>query len=270
MGFTEFMEKSGRALGKGVKAFKDSMASSANASRLEVAPTISENQELQVGEHVKHSMPDLEQIFGKATAEELRTLAQILKVKNKSGPAIAQALIDRMNGKIPTDSPACDDPYRQIVMAAAEKLKLSVNPETNVEAVESQIAEKVVTNILKKLSPDQKKELEEELKRQAGYDKEISSDFAKIALAAGGGAIVKPILNLVIMSIFPLGWFLGLFVLPSLIVDGGVIAYGLRKYMLRKREPEFHRIIPAIAYIYALREKYDFRNSEPRPVVHGS
>ena len=203
----------------------------------------------------------------KATKEEIRGLAEILKSESPTPDSIIKSLqrnSQSIFGCILGPQPS----YKDIVRQVANKLKIDYKNYHSTREIEIKIAQKVLETVWEKMTPEQREEMEEELRKTAQkFDKTgslVTSASIFVALTAaklsGFGvyllastalgtitsafgftlpfAVYTTISSAIAVIIGPAGWIgAGLFTIWKL------------------TSPSYKRLVPAILYICALRSK---------------
>ena len=213
----------------------------------------------------------IEEILESADERQLSVLSEILKVK-----ADREAILTRLCflgqpkskhfiGSILKRDMNPDRIYREMVRRAAGMLRIRYLPYETTAAIEIRISQKVIKTVWERLSPEQKKELEETLRREAEkFDKTASllasgSIFASLTAAklsglgvymlasaalgllqiGAGGAAYAALAGAIGIIIGPVGW-----------IGAGLFT------VWRLDQPNYRKILPAVIFISALRTGY--------------
>lgn len=118
-------------------------------------------------------MDELRAILEKATAEELQGLADILEIAWDRDTFLSQK-IESLVSVFEDNSQSVfgsvlgsERSYREIVVQAAKKLDVLHLPHETAAEIEVRIARKVFETVWEKMTPEQRQQMEEELKRTA-------------------------------------------------------------------------------------------------------
>ena len=196
-------------------------------------------------------------LLDKATPKERRALAEILEAESPRPEHIVEAF--RWNCQSIFGYLAGSEPsYAQIVQQVAEKL--DINPVgATVEELEVEIARKVLETAWNKMTPEQREEMEAELRRAAQeFDKSGElTESASIFAALTGSQLSR--FGVYLLSSTTLGTLkdvVGVTLTLPLIVMGPVGWIGAGMFAIWKLTgANYKRLIPAILYVSALRAK---------------
>lgn len=176
-------------------------------------------------------------LLDKATPKERRALADILEAESSHSDHIVEAFqwnCQSIFGYLAGSAPS----YSQVVQQVAEKL--DINPVgVTVEELEAEIARKVLKTTWEKMKPEQREEMETELRREAQkFDEGGKLTRSSTIIAALTGA-QRPRFGVSLLSA------------PILIGCIGATLFSVWKLT----GPNYKRLIPAILYVSALRAK---------------
>lgn len=196
-------------------------------------------------------------LLDKATPKERRALAEILEAESPRPEHIVEAF--RWNCQSIFGYLAGSEPsYAQIVQQVAEKL--DINPVgATVEELEVEIARKVLETAWNKMTPEQREEMEAELRRAAQEFDESGelTESASIFAALTGSQLSR--FGVYLLSSTTLGTLkdvVGVTLTLPLIVMGPVGWIGAGMFAIWKLTgANYKRLIPAILYVSALRAK---------------
>ena len=196
-------------------------------------------------------------LLDKATPKERRALAEILEAESPRPEHIVEAF--RWNCQSIFGYLAGSEPsYAQIVQQVAEKL--DINPVgATVEELEVEIARKVLETAWNKMTPEQREEMEAELRRAAQEfdESEELTESASIFAALTGSQLSR--FGVYLLSSTTLGTLkdvVGVTLTLPLIVSGPVGWIGAGMFAIWKLTgANYKRLIPAILYVSALRAK---------------
>lgn len=202
-------------------------------------------------------MEELRQILNKASTEELSNLAEILDANSAHPDRIVEAFWQNSSGNEPS--------YLQIIVQVAKKLDIDYTGLTTKE-IEVRIAQKVLQTVWEEMTPEQRTQMETELRQVAQeFDKEgalllSGSIFATLTAAklsgfgvyllastslsalTGAIGVTLPFVAYTTMSsaiatiLGPVGW-----------IGAGLFA------IWKLSGPNYKRLIPAVLYVSALR-----------------
>lgn len=218
-------------------------------------------------------MNDLKSLLDRASLEDRKALADILKASNPTADAIVNRLWEASQdaaiyifNEIFDDQPS----YYKIVKKAAKKLKIKCGKYESASEMEVKIAQKVMAAILEKMTPEQKQEMEQQLRKTASqFDKggELLGSTS-IFLALTGAQLSG--FGIYLLASTTLGTLTGILgvTLPFVayttmsstiaVIIGPVGWIGAGLFTVwQLTGPNYKRIIPAIIYICALRAKLD-------------
>ncbi len=213
-------------------------------------------------------MEEIRPLIDSATPEERQALADILKAEEPTADSIFNAFWRRcqsvLGWGIMEDRPS----YKEIVHQVAGKLQIPFDSDSDVEAVEIEIMQKVWNTIWEKMTPEQQAELKAQMQKTADeFDKNGAlagsagsvgaltaaqlSGFGVYLLASttlgaltGAVGIALPFAVYTTMSsaisliIGPVGWL-------------GIILF----FTWKLTGANYNRLTQAVIYILALREK---------------
>ena len=172
-------------------------------------------------------MDGLRKLLEKATEEELKGLAEILKAEPTPDSIIdslwwnSQSIFGYAFGNRPS--------YKDIVRQVANKLKVKYEEHYSTKEIEIEIARKVMETVWERITPEQREEMEKKMRENAQEFDETgeAADFDNIfeALIAG--------------RLFGFGIWIG----------AGLFA------IWKLTDTNYKRLIPAVLYISALRSK---------------
>lgn len=210
------------------------------------------------------------EILNKASKEELNGLAKILDVEEKVAATprnLNKELLsnDSLLGNIFTNE---EEKYSKLVRKTAKKVKVNNVANYSVEDLEMKIAQKVFEKMWDKMSPEQRKDLEAELKkiaRENGKEKVIFANagvFAALMAAnlSGFGLYLLATTSLsAITGMMGIGLpfaayttltgAIGYIIGPVGWIGAGLIA------LFSLSGPNYKKVIPSILYISMLRNK---------------
>ncbi|MCM8569694.1 hypothetical protein NE848_09905 [Gramella jeungdoensis] len=209
-------------------------------------------------------------ILSLANDDELKILSEILKTNSQNAVEIIVRLqtlgsniLGKIDQKFPNDKYLLS--YRGILMKVAKKLKFESDAKN--KEIEHKIIVTVLKRSLKRMTPEQKKKFETELRKMAKengskyYATGVSLAFLTSAQLSGFGVYL-----LATTALSTLGSALGLTLsfaaytfltsaLSTIIGPVGWAALGL--YTIWKVfDVNYKKLIPAIIYLHWLREKY--------------
>ena len=196
-------------------------------------------------------------LLDKATPKERRALAEILEAESPRPEHIVEAF--RWNCQSIFGYLAGSEPsYAQIVQQMAEKL--DINPVgATVEELEVEIARKVLETAWNKMTPEQREELEAELRR-------VAQEFDESGELTGSASIFAALTDsqlskfgVYLLSSTTLGTLkdvVGITLTLPFIILGPVGWIGAGMFAIWKLTgANYKRLIPAILYVSALRAK---------------
>jgi uncharacterized protein YaaW (UPF0174 family) len=213
----------------------------------------------------------IEEILESADEGQLSVLSEILKVRADREAILArlcflgQPKSKHFIGSILKRDTSPDRIYREMVRRAAGTLRIRYLPYETTAAIEIRISQKVIKTVWERLSPEQKKELEETLRREAEkFDKTAGllasgSIFASLTAAklSGLGVYMLASAALGLLQIgagsllsTALAGAIGLIIGPAGWIGAGLFT------VWRLDRPNYKKIIPAIIFISALRTGY--------------
>lgn len=213
----------------------------------------------------------IEEVLANASEEQLLVLSRILKVgPNKHVILQRVCFLGQSKSKyfirnIFKKEIDADRIYKELVRRTARKLRIKHLPFETTSAIEVKISQKVIKTVWERLTPDQKKELEDTLRREADkYDKKADliasgSIFASLTAAKLSGLGVY-ILASTALSALQIG--VGSLAYTALssafsIIIGPVGWIGAGLFTIWKLDqPNFRKIIPAMIFISAMRTGY--------------
>lgn len=198
-------------------------------------------------------MRDLKILLAKAEHSDLDKLAQLVGAAEPSPSEISVAIL-KMGGNIPKAGG-----YSAIVRAVAEKMGIPLEESVDLQTLETRISAQYLEDLWKKLSPKQKKDIQQAMLDEGVGDPELFRDPATSA-AAIGLLMSTPGILLGVLNLFTLFLIPGLGLAATLLKYAGILGGG---YLGLKKacEPDYKLLVPAIAYICALRSKYSPKNS---------
>lgn len=214
-------------------------------------------------------MNKLVNLLSRASSEELTGLAEILKASSSNIDDIleafywnSQSILPYFIGNKPT--------YKEIVKQVSKKLKVKYKKYETASEIEIKIAQKVMETIWEKMTPEQRIEMEEELRKTAKkFDKiedlfKVSSMFVALKVAGLSGfkvyllastalgattgfmgitlpfAVYTTMSRAIAVVIGPVGW-----------IGAGLFS------VWQLTGPNYKKLTSAILYICALRAKLD-------------
>ncbi len=218
-------------------------------------------------------MDDLKNLLNRASFDERKALAEILKASQPTADSIVDRLCEKSQdtasyvfNEIFDDHPS----YQKIVRRSAKKLNIKCSKYESASGMEIKIAQNVMETMLQKMTPEQKREMEQQLRKTASqFDKGSEllasssifialtgaqlSGFSTYLLASTTLGTLSTIIDITLpfivyrtmssaiaVIIGPVGWIgAGLFTVWQL------------------TGPSYKRVIPAILYICALRARLD-------------
>ncbi|BAY12332.1 YaaW family protein [Calothrix sp. NIES-2098] len=218
-------------------------------------------------------MDDLKYLLNRASFEERKALADILKASQPTANSIVDRLCEKSQdtvsyvfNEIFDDHPS----YQKIVRRAAKKLKIKCEKYEPASEMEVKIAQKVMVTMLEKMTPEQKREMEQQLRKTASqFDKGTellgsTSIFLALTSAKLSG------FSIYLLASTTLGTLTGVIgvTLPFVvyttmssaiaIIIGPVGWIGAGLFSIwQLTEPSYKRVIPAILFICALRARLD-------------
>ena len=218
-------------------------------------------------------MDDLKYLLNRASFDEIKALADILKAKEPT----VDRIIDRLSKKsqdaasyifneIFDDHPS----YQKIVRRAAKKLKIKCDKYESASVMEIKIAQKVIKTMWENMTPEQKRQMEEQLRQTASeFDKgsELLGSSSIFLALTGAKLSGFGIYLLASTTLGSLSGMIGI-TLPFVVyttmsrtialVLGPVGWIGAGLFTIwQLTEPSYKRVIPAIVYICALRARLD-------------
>ena len=226
-------------------------------------------------------MDELRAILEKATAGELQGLADILEVVWDRDTFLSQK-IESIVSAFGDNSQSVfgsvlgsERSYREIVVQAAKKLDVQHLPHETVAEIEVRIARKVFETVWEKMTPEQRQQMEEELKRTA---QQFDKGGALLGSASIFGALTAAQLSgfgvylLASTSLGALTATLGVTLpfavyttmssaIAVIIGPAGWIGMALLA-IWKLTGPNYKRLIPAILYVAMLRSKQANREEE--------
>ncbi|MDZ8106283.1 MAG: hypothetical protein RM338_11770 [Nostoc sp. DedQUE12a] len=218
-------------------------------------------------------MDDLKNLLNRASFEERKALAEILKASQPTADSIVDRLCEKSQdpasyvfNEIFDDHPS----YQKIVRRAAKKLNIKCSKYESASAMEVKIAQKVMETMLEKMTPEQKREMEQQLRKTASeFDKggELLGSTS-IFLALTGAKLSG--FGIYLLASTTLGTLTGVIgiTLPFVVyttmssaiavIIGPVGWIGAGLFTVwQLAGPSYKRVIPAILYICALRARLD-------------
>ncbi|BAY96492.1 hypothetical protein NIES37_04250 [Tolypothrix tenuis PCC 7101] len=216
-------------------------------------------------------MDDLKYLLNRASFEERKALADILKASKPTADSIVDRLCEKSQdavsyvfNEIFDDQPS----YQKIVRRAAKKLKIKCEKYEPASEMEVKIAQKVMATMLEKMTPEQKREMEQQLRETASqFDKGTELlGSTSIFLALTGAKLSG--FGIYLLASTTLGTLTGVIgvTLPFVVyttmssaiavIIGPVGWIGAGLFTIwQLTEPSYKRVIPAILFICALRAR---------------
>ncbi len=213
-------------------------------------------------------MKKLRKLLQHATEEEIRGLAEILECESPTPDSIIDYLwwnSTSIFGYIFESEPS----YKNIVRQVANKLNVDYKQYHSTREIEIKIAQKIMETVWEKMTPEQREEMEEELRKTAqkfdktgslitsagifgtltaaqlsGFGVYLLASTALGAITSGLGialpfAVYTTMSSAISIIIGPVGW-----------IGAGLFA------IWKLTGPNYKKLIPAILYICMLRSKY--------------
>lgn len=217
-------------------------------------------------------MKELKAVLDKSSHEERTGLAQILGTEKST----SQGLIDELRWNYQpwwNSFFGCEPGYREIVEHVAQHLQISYPKYYSVSEIEIKVAQKILETVWEKMTPQQRQEMEAELKKAAQeFDKTGSfatsgSMFAALTAAklSGFGVYLLASTSLGALTSL-LGITLPFVVYTTMsstiaVILGPVGWIGAGLFALWKSgDSNKERLTSAIVYICMLRSKYEPNN----------
>ena len=216
-------------------------------------------------------MDELKSLLNRASFEERQALADILKASKPTVDCIVDRLCEKSQpavsyvfNEIFDDQPS----YQKIVRRAAKKLKIKCEKYESAREMEIKIAQKVIETMWEKMTPEQKREMEEQLRKTASqFDKggELLGSSSIFLALTGAQLSGFGIYLLASTTLGALSGMIGI-TLPFVVyttmsstiafVIGPVGWIGAGLFTVwQLTGPSYKRVIPAILYICALRAR---------------
>lgn len=214
----------------------------------------------------------IEDVLDNADEKQLGALSKILNIEAATREAIldkmcflAQSTARHLTRKFLKKKSDYDQVYKSLVRSVAKKLKIKHSLIETTSEIEVKISQKVIETVWEKLTPEQKKELEETLRREAEkYGKTAGvatsgSIFAALTAAQLSGFSIY-ILATTALGALNLSLGAGLYTaLTSAIsvITGPVGWIGAGLFTIwHLDKPNYKKLIPAIIYISSMRTGY--------------
>ncbi len=214
-------------------------------------------------------MNHLKKLLNMATKEDLEALAQILTADKITAASITEAFSYQSQSVF--GYAFCRTPgYKEIVWQVLQQMKIPYKAYETTQELEIKLAQKVMETVWEKMTPEQRQEMEEQLKKTAQqYDK--GSDLAKNAsIFAALGAAQLSGFSVYLLASTALGFLTHAvsitlpFVVYSTmssaiaIIIGPVGWIGAGIYALwALTGPNYKKLIPAILFVLALRQRIE-------------
>ena len=212
-------------------------------------------------------MNRLRKLLQKATKEEIKCLAEIIDSDLPTPDSIIESLQQKSRnlfGHILGSEPS----YKDIVRQVADKLEVGYKYYHSTREIEIKIAQKVMETVWEKMTPEQREEMEEELRKTAQkFDKTGSlvtsvSIFGALTAARLSGFGVYLLASTALGAITSgLGITLPFVVYTTMsstiaVIIGPAGWIGAALFAIWKlTSPNYKKLVPAILYICALRSK---------------
>ena len=221
----------------------------------------------------RYEVNDVKRLLQNATKEEIEGLTEIIEAKSPTPESIidsfwrnCQSVFGYFSGSEPS--------YKDIVCQVANKLKIDCKNYHDIKEIEIKIAQKVLETVLEKVTPEQRKEMEEELHKIAqkfddtGSFVSTGGIFAALTAAQLSGFGVYLLASTTLGTITSiLGFSLPFTVYTTMssaisVIIGPVGWIGAGLFAIWKiTGPKYKRLIPAIIYIFFLRSKQSVDNN---------
>ncbi|HEY9850223.1 MAG TPA: hypothetical protein V6D28_12235 [Leptolyngbyaceae cyanobacterium] len=214
-------------------------------------------------------MDQLKNLLNRSSSEEIAALAKILDASPATVSGIVDAFLWNCQSKL-TYIFGNEPSYKKIVQQVAKELKVRYQEYESVREIEIRIAQKVMETLWEKMTPEQRKEMEVQLRSTAAeFDKtgallESASIFGALTAAQLSGFGIYLLASTTLGAITgAIGITLPFVVYTTMssaiaVVIGPVGWIGAGLFAVWKLTgPNYKKLIPAILYVCALRARLD-------------